>query len=103
MKRKDDDLEGLFNDAVSALHMYIDTLLELPQEEEVKWYVQHLRGVAKRISNLRRGEIGDRSEVMRELAARGGLRGGPARAKLLTPEQRKAIARIAAKARWAKK
>lgn len=34
------------------------------------------------------------------LGRRGGLKGGPARAKALTPEQRKDIARNAAKARW---
>ena len=33
----------------------------------------------------------------------GGKKGGKARAKKLTPEQRKEIARKAAKARWAKK
>lgn len=32
----------------------------------------------------------------------GGLKGGKARAKKLTPEQRTAIARIAAEARWKK-
>ena len=32
----------------------------------------------------------------------GGLKGGPARAKKLTQEQRKEIARKAAKVRWAK-
>ncbi len=38
-----------------------------------------------------------------ELGRRGGLKGGKARAEKLTPEQRKEIARKAAKARWAKK
>ena len=38
-----------------------------------------------------------------ELGRRGGLKGGPARAAKLTPEQRRAIARTAAKARWQKK
>lgn len=33
----------------------------------------------------------------------GGKKGGPARAKRLTPEQRKEIAKKAAEARWAKK
>ena len=33
----------------------------------------------------------------------GGLKGGKARAKTLTPEQRKESARKAAKARWSKK
>jgi hypothetical protein len=32
----------------------------------------------------------------------GGKKGGPARAKKLTPEQRKAIAKKAARARWSK-
>jgi hypothetical protein len=46
-------------------------------------------------------------EEMRELARkfgrRGGLKGGKARAEKLTPEQRSAIAKKAAQARWAKK
>jgi ribosomal protein S21 len=36
----------------------------------------------------------------RELGRRGGLKGGRARAEKLTPEERKEIARKAAKARW---
>lgn len=36
-----------------------------------------------------------------ELGRRGGLKGGKARAKKLTPMQRQRIARKAAKARWA--
>jgi hypothetical protein len=36
------------------------------------------------------------------LGRQGGLKGGKARAKKLTPEQRKAIAQRAAQARWAK-
>jgi len=38
-----------------------------------------------------------------ELGRLGGLKGGKARAKKLTPEQRKEIAKIAAQARWKKK
>lgn len=34
------------------------------------------------------------------LGRRGGLKGGPARAKKLTPKRRSAIAKKAAKARW---
>lgn len=37
------------------------------------------------------------------LGRRGGLKGGAARAKALTPEQRKESARKAAEARWSKK
>jgi len=36
------------------------------------------------------------------LGRQGGLKGGNARAKAMTPERRKAIAQKAAKARWAK-
>jgi hypothetical protein len=42
-------------------------------------------------------------ELARRLGQRGGLKGGPARAKKLTPEERSESARKAAKARWAKK
>jgi hypothetical protein len=43
------------------------------------------------------------SKLARELGRRGGLKGGRARAEKLTPEERKAIARKAAKARWDKR
>ncbi len=42
-------------------------------------------------------------ELARKLGRRGGLKGGAARAKKLTPEERSESARKAAKARWAKK
>lgn len=43
------------------------------------------------------------ASILGSLGARaGGLKGGPARAKKLTAERRKAIARKAAQARWAK-
>ena len=46
-------------------------------------------------------------EQIRELARifgrRGGLKGGPARAAKMTPEERSESARKAVKARWAKK
>lgn len=38
----------------------------------------------------------------KEYARRGGLKGGAARAKALTPRQRAEIARLAAQARWKK-
>lgn len=37
------------------------------------------------------------------LGRRGGLKGGPARMRSLTPEQRKALAQQAAQARWGTK
>jgi len=42
-------------------------------------------------------------EFMRQIGAKGGKRGGKARAKQLTVEQRRASARKAARARWAKR
>jgi hypothetical protein len=42
-------------------------------------------------------------ELARRLGRRGGLKGGPARAKKLTPKERSESARKAANARWAKK
>lgn len=45
----------------------------------------------------------DRHAAAVELGRLGGLKGGKARAKKLTPEQRKESARIAATARWRKK
>ena len=42
------------------------------------------------------------SQYLSEIGRKGGLKGGKARAEKLTPEQRKEIAKKAAKARWAK-
>ena len=42
-----------------------------------------------------------KNKAAQALGKLGGLKGGKARAAKLTPEQRKAIARKAAKARWA--
>ena len=45
----------------------------------------------------------ERSAIARILGRLGGLKGGKARAAALLPEERKAIAKKAAKKRWAKK
>jgi hypothetical protein len=42
-------------------------------------------------------------QLARKLGRRGGLKGGPARAAKMTPEERSEAARKAVKARWAKK
>jgi hypothetical protein len=47
------------------------------------------------------GESGKNPHAV-ALGRLGGKKGGPARAKKLTPEQRKEIARKAARARWGK-
>lgn len=41
-----------------------------------------------------------KNKAAQMLGKLGGLKGGPARAKKLTPEQRRAIAKNAAKTRW---
>jgi hypothetical protein len=40
------------------------------------------------------------SQIMTEMGRKGGLKGGKARAKSLTPEQRQEIAKKAAETRW---
>lgn len=42
-------------------------------------------------------------QYLAEIGRKGGLKGGKARADKLTPEQRKEIAKKAAKSRWSKK
>lgn len=59
--------------------------------------------LAKRIADIATGAVEDcskRPTVKR--ATKAGQKGGPARAKTLTPEQRSDIARTAAAARWKK-
>jgi hypothetical protein len=65
--------------------------------------------LAKSIVDLATGETSKSTEENGRnphavaLGRLGGLKGGKARAKALTPEQRSAIAKGAAKKRWAKK
>jgi hypothetical protein len=56
--------------------------------------------LAKAIVALATGEAEEK--VALASARKGGLKGGKARAKALTPEQRSEIARAAASARWKK-
>lgn len=62
--------------------------------------------LAKLIGDIAIGEVEDLvSAIKKKPPSRrrsGGLKGGAARAKKLTPEQRTDIARIAAAARWKK-
>lgn len=57
--------------------------------------------LAKSIIGIATGEVEDK-EVSAERAA-SGAKGGVARAKHLTPEQRAEAAKLAAQARWRKK
>lgn len=56
--------------------------------------------LAKFITDLATGEATEDDAPEPEGQRKGGLKGGPARAQKLTPEERSEIARNAAKARW---
>jgi len=62
--------------------------------------------LAKQIVDIATGEIEDNVSAQKKRLERkgraGGLKGGRARAKNLTPEKRKEIAKFAAEARWKK-
>jgi hypothetical protein len=58
---------------------------------------------AKLMIDIASGEVEDRPPTAKQVRAhKAGSKGGPARAKALTPEQRSEIARAAATARWKK-
>lgn len=56
--------------------------------------------LAKSIVDIATGEAEEPTKAKGQ--RKGGLKGGPARAKSLTPEERSEIARVAAAARWKK-
>lgn len=61
--------------------------------------------LAKMIVDIATGEMGDTvSESKKKPSSKrkGGLKGGKARARSLTPQEREDIARLAARARWKK-
>lgn len=63
-------------------------------------------GAAIKVAKIATGEVEDEIERPKspaaEMGRRGGLKGGPARAKRLTPEQRSEAAKKAVQARWSK-
>ena len=56
--------------------------------------------LAKSIIDLATGQIEDKKPLAS--ASKGGIRGAKARLRVLTPQQRSEIARVAATARWKK-
>ncbi|MDA8170218.1 MAG: hypothetical protein M0Z48_00110, partial [Nitrospiraceae bacterium] len=56
-------------------------------------------GCAIKVAKIATGEIEETPTDGKEYARKGGLKGGRARAKKLTPEQRSEIAQLAARAR----
>lgn len=59
-------------------------------------------GAAVMVARIATGEIEEKADG-KEYARKGGVIGGPARAKKLSAKRRKSIAVKAAKARWSKK
>lgn len=60
-------------------------------------------GNAVLVMRIATGEVEETGrDPGKEYARKGGLKGGAARAKALTPRQRAEIARLAAEARWKK-
>jgi hypothetical protein len=61
-------------------------------------------GNAVMVMKIATGELEEQTPATegKEYARKGGLKGGKARAKALTPKQRAEIARLAAEARWKK-
>ena len=59
--------------------------------------------LAKFVIDAAAGEVGEPAETQKVVRARkAGSKGGPARARVLTAEQRSLIAQAAANARWKK-
>ncbi|MGI8425130.1 MAG: hypothetical protein ACR2M4_00730 [Actinomycetota bacterium] len=60
--------------------------------------------LAKLIGDIATGQVEDSADESPKVtrARKAGRKGGPARASVLTPEQRSEIASVAAKARWKK-
>lgn len=58
-------------------------------------------GAAVTVAKIATGEIEEDTDITKHVRL-GGRKGGKARAKMLTSEQRSEIARIAAQARWKK-
>jgi hypothetical protein len=74
----------------------------MPKRSNKKRQPQDVNVLAASIVEEATSESGKNPHAV-ALGRLGGKKGGPARAKKLTPEQRREIARKAARARWAKK
>ena len=75
----------------------------MPKGSKVRKRPSDVVGNAVHVMRLATGQITDDPAPSKEAAARlGGLKGGKARAKKLTPRQRAEIASVAAQARWKK-
>ena len=77
---------------------------ELEGTDAIGTPCQSCHAPTERIEVLsRRSVFEKRNEHAAALGRLGGLRGGPARAAVLSPERRRQIAMIAARARWGRR
>ena len=60
-------------------------------------------GAAVLVAKIATGEVMEANFKGKEYAQKGGLKGGPKRAQILTPDQRHEIAKLAANVRWKKR
>ena len=74
----------------------------MPKRSSKKRQPQDVNVLAASIVEEATSESGKNPHAV-ALGRLGGKKGGPARAKKLTPEQRREIARKAARARWARR
>ncbi len=81
---------------VGEMRSYISLMDRLRRPNDMNQLAKHIVDVAT-------GEIDEPEESPKERRARNaGWKGGPARARALTPNRRSEIARLAAQARWKK-
>jgi hypothetical protein len=69
---------------------------------DLNQWARHMVDIATGAANKSESAPDSRDHLAVELGRRGGLKGGKARAEKLSPEERAAIARKAAKTRWSR-
>ena len=91
------------SDFVLAIHVLNLAFKLMPKGPQGQKRPADVIGNAVRVMQIATGEEHDDAvEPGKEYARKGGLKGGKARAKKLTPQQRSEIAKLAAEARWKK-
>jgi len=77
----------------------VQEVLESEETDEIGPLCSSCRAPTERIAVLARGAV-PKNPMAAELGRRGGLKGGRARARVLSPQRRREIARKAARTRW---
>ena len=77
----------------------VQEVLETEATDEIGALCASCRAPTERIAVVARGMV-PKNPLATGLGRLGGLKGGPARARALTPQRRRDIARKAARARW---